>query len=330
MPLGATLAEWFCPNARIGEMSESLQSTEAWRGALAEFLATFFFVYLGCGGVVASGAVEDEKLDAERLLTIAFAHGIAIVILVASTGAISGGHINPAVTLSIVLAGKVNLLRGIMYWVMQFLGAVCGAQVLKFVTPPAWQGNLGSHGLAQGVDGFAGLVMEIVLTFVLVFVVFATAVDTRGPVATAPLAIGFTVLVLHIVGVPYTGASMNPARSFGPAMVTGTWKAHWVYWFGPLIGATLAFWVYMGIFIHSGPLIGGALASWVYARVFVPMGSALNPMEVMNLSPRQQPQFNRVPVDDVGIVGIEAATMSPQKSMQFQRLRNEDGETSLQ
>ncbi len=125
-----------------------------------------------------------------------------------------------------------------------------GALLLVAVIPDAAQGNLGSHGLGANVTVGGGVLAEIILTFVLVFVVFATAMDPKGLGHIAPVAIGLAVLVDHLFGVPVTGASMNPARSFGPALVAGAWENHWIFWVGPLIGGALAALVYEFVFIR--------------------------------------------------------------------------------
>ena len=227
--------------------TNDLTSPAAWRASFAELLATLLFVFLGAGAVVATGTLLGEELTSARLLAIATAHGLAIALLVAATAHISGGHINPAVTLGAMLTRNIGLVRGVMYIVAQLVGATIGALLLLAVLPE--EGNLGAHALGAGVDVGAGVLVEIILTFTLVFVVFATAIDPKGLGQIAPLAIGFAVLVDHFVGVPLTGASMNPARSFGPALVAGEWADHWVYWVGPLIGGALAAAVYRWVFM---------------------------------------------------------------------------------
>jgi len=221
-----------------------------WRAALAEFIATLLFIFLGAGTVVVTGGLMKEGLTSARLVAIALAHGFAIALLVAATAKLSGGHINPAVTFGALVTGKISLPTAIWYVVAQLVGAVIGAGFLAQVIPAAAQGNLGAHGLGSGVSAGGGLLAEIVLTFALVFVVFATAMDPKGLGHLAPAAIGLTVLVDHLIGVPVTGASMNPARSFGPALMAGAWDNHWIYWLGPLIGGTLAAVVYEFLFLR--------------------------------------------------------------------------------
>lgn len=225
-------------------------SLEAWRAAFVEFIAVLLFVFLGAGSVIVSGGLPNGELDPARLVAIALAHGLGIAVLVYATANISGGHINPAVTFAAVLTGNMAASRGLMYLLAQLAGAAVGALLLLATIPDAADTNLGAHALGPDVSISMGLIMEIVVTFALVFVVFATAVDPRGMGALAPLAIGLTVLVDHLVAVPITGASMNPARSFGPAIVSWEWSNHWIYWAGPLLGAGLAGSVYRLAFIN--------------------------------------------------------------------------------
>ena len=234
---------------RIRANTTEFVSVEAWRATLAEFIATLLFVFVGAGSVVASGSLTDGELNAARLVAIALTHGLAIALLVYATANLSGGHINPAVTLAAALTRKIGLDKASMYIVAQLAGAVAGAYLLMLAVPNAVEGNLGAHALASDVTVGMGIVMEIVLTFVLVFVVFATAIDPKGMGRLAPLAIGLAVLVSHFVAVAFTGASMNPARSLGPAVAAGVWSDHWVYWVGPLIGGAIASLLYQFMFI---------------------------------------------------------------------------------
>jgi len=224
--------------------------TAAWRATVAEFIATLLFIFLGAGTVVVTGGLMKEGLTSARLVAIALAHGLAIALLVAATAKISGGHINPAITFGALVTGKIRPPQAMMYVGAQLAGAVVGAWMLTLVIPAAARGNLGAHSLGAGISAGGGLVAEIVLTFALVFVVFAVAMDPKGLGHLAPAAIGLTVLVDHLFGVPVTGASMNPARSFGPALVAGAWNSHWIYWIGPLAGGALAAWVYESLFLR--------------------------------------------------------------------------------
>jgi MIP family channel proteins len=229
-------------------MIDDLTSVDAWRDALAEFFATGLFIFIGAGAVVASGIASGGDLDTGRLVAIALAHGLAIALLVYATGHLSGGHLNPAVTLAAVVSRKIGPVKGAMYVVSQLAGAILAALLLLYVMPDAAEGNLGSHALGTGMSIGMGFTMELVLTFLLVFVVFSAAMDKRGPGVLGPLAVGLAVLVIHLVAVPLTGAGVNPARSLGPALASGSWADHWVYWLAPLAGGVLAAGVYQTIF----------------------------------------------------------------------------------
>ncbi|TLN27916.1 aquaporin, partial [Acinetobacter baumannii] len=158
------------------------------------------------------------------------------------------GHVNPAVTFGCFIGGNITLLRGNFYIIAQLLGAVVACLLLSFST-----GGLTTSGfaLAEGVSVWNAFVFEIVMTFGLVYTVYATAVDPKkGEIGTiAPLAIGFIVGANILAGGAFTGASMNPAVAFGPAVVSWTWSCHWIYWAGPFIGAGLAGAIYELIFI---------------------------------------------------------------------------------
>lgn len=231
--------------------TNEIKTAEAWQAAIAEFIATFSFVFLASGAVVvAINMVGQGDLTVSTLILIALAHGLAITILVACTGRVSGGHINPAVTISMMATKKMGLSKGLMYVIAQLLGATIGSYLLMIIIPETIQGNLGAHALAANIDPATGLVIEILLTFFLVFVIFATAVDPKGVSQLAPLAIGSVVMVDILMGGPLTGASMNPARSFGPALVSGQWLDHWIYWLGPIIGGIVAATLYECVFIR--------------------------------------------------------------------------------
>jgi aquaporin TIP len=220
---------------------EELTAPESLKATLAEGIGTLIFVFIGVGSI--AGLVATSDLGG-GLLGPSIGHGLAIAIAVAATAHISGGYINPAVTFGAMLTGKLTLVRGLMYIVAQCVGAVVAALLLKWVLTGGLVDatNLGVHAINENTveSTFAGLVIEAVLTFALVRVVFAVAMDPRGNHVIAPLVIGFTILIIHLMAIPLTGAGVNPARSFGPALVQGDWHDHWVYWIGPLIGGATA------------------------------------------------------------------------------------------
>ena len=240
------MGQWVLSAESLGFTANDF-GPKIWRSVLAELIATLLFVFVGAGSVVVLGGVNDTG----GLVAVALTHGLAIALLVAATAKISGGHINPAVTFGAVITGRMKLSTGVLYFGGQIAGAVIGALLLEAAIVGQYEGNLGAHSLnLELLDGQgAAVLVEAVLTFVLVFTVFATAMDPRGLVGVAPIAIGFAILVDHLVGVPMTGASMNPARSFGPALVADAWDDHWVYWLGPLIGGGLAALVYYFTFM---------------------------------------------------------------------------------
>ncbi|MEE8347183.1 MAG: MIP family channel protein [Dehalococcoidia bacterium] len=248
------MGQWGLSAESLGFTAEDF-GPKLWRSVLAELIATLLFVFVGAGTVVVVvgviGANPGMGGDPDALAAIALAHGLTIALLVAGTAKISGGHINPAVTFGAVITGRMKLSTGVLYVGAQLAGAVIGALLVEAAVVAQFEGNLGAHALnLEVLDGKgAGVLVEAVLTFILVFTVFATAMDPRGMANLAPIAIGLAVLVDHFVGVPLTGASMNPARSFGPALVADAWDDHWVYWLGPLIGGGLAALVYYFTFM---------------------------------------------------------------------------------
>jgi MIP family channel proteins len=210
------------------------------RAIAAEFLGTMFFVFLGCGSVVAAvGTVGG--LDGAALVAISLAHGIGILTAVAWTARLSGGHINPAVTLAMMVTRNIEIPKGVAYIVAQLAGAVAGALLLKWAAPNAAEAfsNLGAHGIASGVAEGEGLLYEIIGTAFLVIVIFNVAVSKKGWGSNAPIAIGLAIALIHFVMVPITGASVNPARSFGPAVVANEWGDFWIYIIGPALGAVI-------------------------------------------------------------------------------------------
>lgn len=213
-----------------------LTSGENLRAALAEFLATFIFVFVGVGAIGASLEILGQP---QTLFYIAAAHGIGIGLGVAAMGRISGGHMNPAVTISAMLSGRMGAIRSAMYIVAQLVGAILAVLALKTLAFDRAD-NLGVQALGSRLNSGEGFVVEVIITFILVFTIFAVAMDKRSNKVLAPFAIGLAYAVCTMVAIQLTGASMNPARSFGPALVFGSWADHWIYWAGPLVGGLIA------------------------------------------------------------------------------------------
>jgi aquaporin Z len=205
---------------------------------VAEAAGTFLFVLVGAGSI-AVGALTGGNPPG-GLVGVAFAHGLALAIVVSSLGAISGGHINPAVTFGVWVAGRMSGMRAIAYVVAQLVGAVVAGFALRLVIDPATDpSHLGTPTLAPGVGIGAGTFLEALTTMLLLMAVFGTAVDPRAP-KIGGLAIGLSVTADILFIGPLTGAAMNPARAFGPALVAGQWVAHIVYWVGPILGGVVA------------------------------------------------------------------------------------------
>jgi MIP family channel proteins len=207
--------------------------------AAAEFIATFSLVFIGAGSVVVLGG-----RDAASLLGIAVAHGLVLAIMVSVLGHISGGHVNPAVTISAWVTNQIATAAAIVYIVAQLAGAIAGAAMLKVALPAriTTDSTLGTPQVNHAfMSNGRAVLLEAVLTFFLVFAVYGTAIDERGPFAkTAGLTIGLVLVFDILVGGPWTGAAMNPAIWFGPALISGTWPDWWVYLIGPIGGGVIA------------------------------------------------------------------------------------------
>src|SRR5947207_9501993 len=207
------------------------------RRAAAEGFAAFALVFAGCGAVV-TNATHQNALGS---VGVSLVFGLVIMVMIYATGHLSGAHINPAVTVAFTLTRHFPARDAVAYVGAQLLGAVAGA----FLLLAAWTSKPGDLGATvPSVATGTALVYEIVLTAFLMFVIIAVATDTRAVGAAAAIAIGGTVGLDALFGGPITGASMNPARSFGPALASGTWSHFWIYVIGPVIGAALGAFAY--------------------------------------------------------------------------------------
>jgi len=223
----------------------------------AEFVAMTLFVVIGCGSAMGingtRGGGEDEGATSALpgwVLMVALAFGFAITSLAYAIGHHSGGHINCAVTLGLVLAGECGVAQGIGNFIAQSAGSILGAAILCLIFPAGQDktGGLGSNGIADGWEWYNALVGEIMGTFLLMYVVLQTACHSKsaGNRAQAALAIGLAVFMAHVLLIPVDGCSINPTRSLGPALVAQVrygkerFKNMWVFWVGPLAGAALA------------------------------------------------------------------------------------------
>ena len=225
------------------------------RNWFAEAIATYALVFFGPLAIILSVVAFGEGLSIESIIMIALAHGAAIGLMVYAFGHISGAHINPAVTIPMMITKKISVADGIGYIIFQLIGAVVAAFSLKAILPEI--GAKVHFGTQTGPSELlnnsvmAGITVEIILTFFLVTVIFLTAVHKKAPAGIHGISIGGMVFLLHLVGVPLTGASMNPARTFGPAVVSGFWELHWLYWVAPIIGGIIAGVIMNYIFVNN-------------------------------------------------------------------------------
>eukprot|EP00055_Hartaetosiga_balthica_P007725 m.27036 g.27036 ORF g.27036 m.27036 type:complete len:344 (-) comp5906_c1_seq1:295-1326(-) len=289
-----TCGEKFRSKIKIVIGLGEIATWDLWRSAIAELIAVVIFVFVGVGSVISTNIANtnaeggtDVGGAVSSITVIALTHGFAIAVLASSIGHISGGHINPAVSFAMMLTGNISIVRGLVYMSLQIVAGALGAALLALCTPSEFRQDW-QHDLHADVTPIQGFIIEIVLTFFLLFTIFANAVDQRGNSVMAPFFIGLAVATDHFMGrtilayvclrvwyyhlshsstlpfsppffllllfqaVPLTGASMNPARSFGPAFIHGDYlKNYYIYWFGPLVGATGAAFVYRLIFIHG-------------------------------------------------------------------------------
>lgn len=248
----------------MGSIPSPTVVMDVFRRSAAEFVGTFALVFIGAGSVlVAAPSAGAGNLE------IALAHGLVLAVMVSALGHISGGHFNPAVTLGFLVTGRLSPVVAAAYWFAQFLSAVAAAALLKWIFPSEAQGTLGSPAVGPGIEPEAALIIEAIITFFLVWVVFATAADPRGAFKSiAGLAIGLTLAFDILLAGPLTGGAANPARAFGPELLSGTWDDFWIWYVGPFAGGVL-----------------GALAyEWLYLRPLQP--PVVGPPETGVVEPR--------------------------------------------
>lgn len=210
---------------------------------IAEFLGTFTLCFIGISAIC----------NDATLVGVALAHGLALVVMITAMGHISGGHYNPAVTVGALVGGKIKGQDAVGYIFAQLFGGFVGALAAKAIfATSVWQSHgLGTPMLGAGVEVGTGILLEVIMTFFLVLAVYGTAIDKRAP-KLGGLLIGLTVTMDILAGGPISGASMNPARTFGPALAGGFWDNHIVYWIGPMLGGALAGFLYSKVLAKEG------------------------------------------------------------------------------
>ncbi len=223
---------------------EALLAPDDYKALIAELVGTFLFVFVGAGSIVTASFIHASTPLA--LLIAAFGNGLGLALAITTVGHVSGGHLNPAVTIALWVSQRIASLLAVLYIVAQLAGAVLAGLALKEIFSIAIWGpvHLGAPALATPSVNFGtGVLIEAILTFFLVFAVFGTAVDPRHP-QIGGFGIGLVVLVDVLVGGPLTGAAMNPARAFGPEVAANFWSNALVYWIGPILGAIIASLIY--------------------------------------------------------------------------------------
>lgn len=220
---------------------------DSWRHFVAEFVGVFALVFIG-GGAIMSAAIANVN----GLLIAALAHGLILALMVTATMRISG-HLNPAVTIGFLVTRRIGPVMAVIYLIAQLLGALIASYALKGLFPVAAVAatRLGGQFVTGDVSTFQAIALEAIATFFLVFVVFGTAVDPHAP-KVGGFAIGLTVSADILAIGSRTGGSMNPARSFGPAVVTGVFEGQMIYWIGPILGGIAAALLYDGLFLRRG------------------------------------------------------------------------------
>jgi aquaporin Z len=220
---------------------------ETWRRSFVELLGTFALVFVVVGTIMAVGPQAEAGT-----LEVALAYGLVVAVMVSAVAHISGGHFNPAITFGFLLTRRISVLLGLAYWIAQLTGGVLATLLLRWIFPAANRdaANLGAparHTIELG----PALVVEALLTFFLVWVVFATTADPRSTYsAVAGLAIGLVVVFDSLMGYSLTGAALNPARAFGPELISNTWGDFWIWYVGPMAGGAIAALLYDELYLR--------------------------------------------------------------------------------
>jgi aquaporin Z len=224
---------------------------DAFRRGVAEFVGTFALIFIGMGSIA--------FIQSNLLVGVALAHGLTIAVMASAVGHISGGHFNPAVTLGFLVTGRIDPALAAFYWAAQLAGAILGALALRALFPGELNLDAGVPVVNPAINDLQGVAIEALLTFFLVWVIFATAADPGGAFTTiAGLAIGLTITIDVLAAGPLTGAAMNPARALGPELVFNVWDDFWVYLVGPPLGAVVAALAYDWLYLrgHRIPDVG--------------------------------------------------------------------------
>ena len=227
------------------------------RAYLAEGISSFALIFFGPLSVILSVVVFGDGLSIDSIIMISLGHGVVVALMIYAFGHVSGAHISTAVTIPMIITKKIGIKDGIAYIISQIIGGILATLSLQALFPEIGKKVFwGAHGGPSELLGnnmMSGLAVEIILTFFLLVVVFMTVIHSKAPKYVYGAVIGGMVFLLHVVGVPLTGASMNPARSFSPTLLSGDaglWEVQWLYWVGPIIGG----------------IIGGVIMNYVFTK----------------------------------------------------------------
>jgi aquaporin Z len=222
----------------------------------AEFIGTFWLTLGGCGSAVLAAAFPDVGIG---LTGVSFAFGLTLLTMAYAIGHISGCHINPAVSVGLTAGGRFPASELIPYFIAQVAGAIVAAIVLYLIASgkPGFEvGGFAANGFGEHSPGgyslMAALLCEVVMTFMFLLIILGST-DPRVPAGFAPLPIGFALVLIHLISIPVTNTSVNPARSTGPAIIVGGWALQqlWLFWVAPIVGAALAGVVHRGVFAQD-------------------------------------------------------------------------------
>ena len=274
------------------------------KATLAEFIATTLFVYTGCGSVYSSGGDK---------VTIALAFGLSITSLAYTVGHVSGGHMNPIVTTAMYILGQLDLVSTVLYIVAQLLGAMAAAALLSLGMLTYSVDMVVNQVNDENVTPIGAFIMEVILSFLLVYVVAETAVNKKSNAGNcAPIAIGVAVFMAHIVAIPFTGCSINPARSFGPAIITGNLNDLWMFVAAPMTGGILAALTTKYVFgvLNTQTMIVDD-AQLPYDRLFTPLTPADQRSHIQNLAKKDDDVKFPVPIQMGTLSEDEESNPSP-------------------
>lgn len=225
---------------------------KSYKKYMAELVGTFALVFIAAGSVCADFYLRQAGGQGLGLLGISIAFGVVVTAVIYALSYVSGSHVNPAVTVSFWITKRMDPNTAIMYILSQFVGATLAGFALKTLFPDALKTvYLGTCMLAPGVSTARGILMEFIITFLLVFTIYGTLVDKRASPGFAGIAIGFVVLIGSMIGGTISGGGANPIRVFGPAIASGQFTHHYVWWVGPILGGIAAAFVYDKLFAEN-------------------------------------------------------------------------------